>query len=1477
MSYLSISFAPPQNAKTSSSAGVMAEGELRCCGSPLFLKRRFGSGYTLVITRKSSCVLRALQDVVLQIVPSATLMSAVGTEVMFQLPMDAVSSFPALLDTLGTEQLGVEQFGISITTMEEVFCKIASGESQANNDAMLHDVSERQETEPHAGSDAAAAGAVSPPSSMFVQHVHAMFTKRCQYGHRDRVAILCTTVLPVIMLLVGLVLLKYGESGGIFANQVSTPMNLDKCTDQAVTPVPFIVGSDRSDAHPAVSAKVEARLSQMPGSMPEKMPYSGATAEGSQHLWGVNYEAGIPECGYAYHPRSDVPWTDRRFNYIGWPLELMDPELIVGFAQSVLTAGAGSDDAVAYGALIFHDELDQRPVDICSIPAVVSEPHSAVVSGNSDGAKCSVSIRAPPGQTVHLKILRNTLRTNTVSLYNATQPLPTNLMAVLSVNSTDQIVRSSTGTITIVENQEHPISTAGCAGCEEWSVLWSFQDACADSNEQCPVIVDQVASLGFDCHSTLGDINIDTIPFPPVDVRTGEPIVLPRNPVTGKEVTEPEFRLLAHQYMPRLIRQYGDNTLAEFCPVSCVDEVCINDRNNNCVRKNQCEQQGQASCHYSSSAIKPPQFACSTEELQTVATTCGNGWRDTGFCKSRCFGQLKPWLVHCEQQRQAAMAGLSWTSWGVLNAAMGLAPNCDARPFVSSDTSSSSSNPQVGVTIMVNSSAYHAAPTYMNIASNVLRKGPLHHDVDDHTQTAGASIIMNSYPLPFTQKQSALLDSIKALQAVLFIMIAFAFVPGGIVVYVVREKEQHHNSKHQQMISGASIPSFWLASFAYDVLVYCLPLCLSLLAILWVDLRALIEDGAFFACFMLLLGYGLAITSFTYCCSFLFDKHTKAQIVTVLFNVFLGMVLMVAQFIMAQIDATQPMNESLMPVYRLSPGFCLGHGLLTLTTSNLLTTYLGQSVIYEPLSAEIAGTDVLYLFVLTVIYLLLAIAIEYARSKPKIAAWFAPRSLRAVEDAPYSVDEDVQAEADRIERSAPGSADELIRLVNLRKVYRGSFRSAPKVAVRNMSFGVNTGECFGYLGINGAGKTTTMKILTGELLATSGQAYLGGLDITEHQQRVRHLIGYCPQFDALLDKLTTLEHLQLFGRLKGLQGLALEEAIAGILRMLGLTNFTNKLAGTLSGGNKRKLSVGIALIGRPRVIFLDEPSTGVDPVARRFMWGVISTVCKDPVHPCCVVLTSHVMEEIEALCTRVGVVVGGRLRCLGSNQHLKARFGRGYCLELKLKRPAAAAVAAVLRDPCLAARAGAPVLGGELGAVCAALGRGARAALVSPEDEGGWVIHEALQREGCVALPELARWWLGEDAVEQLDAFIQQRCPAARRIERQGSMLSYLVGDGVGAPELFRVAEATRHECGVEEYGVAQDTLEHIFNSFAAQQQEEGGSVRGMATPDRDGASAAGPSHNEVEHGSDPTCTSTANPVASNPSDGQAVLVAEDL
>ncbi|CAM9161961.1 unnamed protein product [Phaeothamnion confervicola] len=238
-----------------------------------------------------------------------------------------------------------------------------------------------------------------------------------------------------------------------------------------------------------------------------------------------------------------------------------------------------------------------------------------------------------------------------------------------------------------------------------------------------------------------------------------------------------------------------------------------------------------------------------------------------------------------------------------------------------------------------------------------------------------------------------------------------------------------------------------------------------------------------------------------------------------------------------------------------------------------------------------------------------------------------------------------------------------------------------KVAVKGVSLGIRKGECFGLLGINGAGKTSILSMLTGDVFPTMGDVLIGGR--RGEKGGLGRLLGYCPQVDPLLELMTATETLRFYGALKGIpRGPELEAAVAGILRQVGLGEHAHRVAGTYSGGNKRKLALGVALVGDPPVLLLDEPSCGVDAAARRGMWEVVARVAADR----SVVLTTHSLEECEALCTRVGIMVGGRLKCLGSCQRLKDRYGQGYVVEVRADESRHAEVASLMASLSPAAR-----------------------------------------------------------------------------------------------------------------------------------------------------------------------------------------------
>eukprot|EP00028_Trichosphaerium_sp_Am-I-7-wt_P002712 CAMPEP_0168530186 /NCGR_PEP_ID=MMETSP0405-20121227/14482_1 /TAXON_ID=498012 /ORGANISM="Trichosphaerium sp, Strain Am-I-7 wt" /LENGTH=461 /DNA_ID=CAMNT_0008554309 /DNA_START=766 /DNA_END=2151 /DNA_ORIENTATION=- len=276
-------------------------------------------------------------------------------------------------------------------------------------------------------------------------------------------------------------------------------------------------------------------------------------------------------------------------------------------------------------------------------------------------------------------------------------------------------------------------------------------------------------------------------------------------------------------------------------------------------------------------------------------------------------------------------------------------------------------------------------------------------------------------------------------------------------------------------------------------------------------------------------------------------------------------------------------------------------------------------------------------------------------------------------------DTDVVMEAKKVSSGDYDSAYPLV-IQNLTKIYAAK---PPKRALNNMSLAVPEGECFGLLGENGAGKTTMLSILTGLYQPTSGLAWVGGFDIRNNIDKVQRVMGMCPQFDILWDDLTVTEHILFYSRLRGYPPKKEKSHTEQLLRDVGLFRFKNRLSKKLSGGMKRRLSIAIALAGSSRIVFLDEPTTGLDPTSRRQIWKIIQRAKRGRA----IMLTTHSMEEAETLCTRIGVLAYGNLRCLGNQTHLKNKFATGYIIkinfDIKQKKKASDFVRKVLPNAVL--------------------------------------------------------------------------------------------------------------------------------------------------------------------------------------------------
>jgi ABC-2 type transport system ATP-binding protein len=220
-------------------------------------------------------------------------------------------------------------------------------------------------------------------------------------------------------------------------------------------------------------------------------------------------------------------------------------------------------------------------------------------------------------------------------------------------------------------------------------------------------------------------------------------------------------------------------------------------------------------------------------------------------------------------------------------------------------------------------------------------------------------------------------------------------------------------------------------------------------------------------------------------------------------------------------------------------------------------------------------------------------------------------------------------------------------------------------AVDHVSFDVTEGEIFGFLGANGAGKSTTIRMLCGLLRPTSGSARVGGVDVGRDPEAVKRRIGYMSQRFSLYEPLTVNQNITFFGGVYGLSRATLDERRAFVLEMAGLKGRENTLTRDLAGGWRQRLALGCAILHQPPIVFLDEPTGGVDPLSRRQFWDLIGNLSREGVT---VLVTTHYLDEAEH-CHRIAIIHAGKLAALGSATALKDRFASRPIIELTTDRP----------------------------------------------------------------------------------------------------------------------------------------------------------------------------------------------------------------
>ncbi|XP_035855343.1 retinal-specific phospholipid-transporting ATPase ABCA4 isoform X2 [Sander lucioperca] len=561
---------------------------------------------------------------------------------------------------------------------------------------------------------------------------------------------------------------------------------------------------------------------------------------------------------------------------------------------------------------------------------------------------------------------------------------------------------------------------------------------------------------------------------------------------------------------------------------------------------------------------------------------------------------------------------------------------------------------QNNVKVWYNNKGWHAVVSFMNVANNAILRAnlPKGANLDEYGITA------INHPLNLTKEQlseiTVLTTSVDAVVAICVIF-AMSFVPASFILYLIQERVTQ--AKHLQFVSGVSPLVYWMANFLWDMLNYSISAAMVVEIFIFFDKKCFTSPTNLQPLISLLMLYGWSVIPMMYPMSFIFSVPSTAYVSLSCINLFVGINSSAITFILDLFEGTTALykfNQLLKTLLLVLPHYCLGRGLIDMAMHQAVTdTYarFGEDYSPDPYNWDFIGKNLFCMAAEGFVYFILNILFQYR--------FFLDHWISDCPKPPIlGEDVDVAEERERLYQSE--KTNDILCIRDLSKTYKGTIIPA----VDRICVAISPGECFGLLGVNGAGKTTTFKMLTGDIDVTSGEASVAGHSILTNILDVHQNMGYCPQFDAIDELLTGREHLHLYARLRGVPEPEISRVAEWAIQKLGLSEYAGQSAGTYSGGNKRKLSTAIAMIGCPALVLLDEPTTGMDPLSRRFLWNSIMSVIQDRR---AVVLTSHSMEECEALCTRLAIMVNGSFKCLGTIQHLKYKFGDGYVVTMKIR------------------------------------------------------------------------------------------------------------------------------------------------------------------------------------------------------------------
>ncbi|CAK9823283.1 Cholesterol transporter ABCA5 [Anthophora retusa] len=590
--------------------------------------------------------------------------------------------------------------------------------------------------------------------------------------------------------------------------------------------------------------------------------------------------------------------------------------------------------------------------------------------------------------------------------------------------------------------------------------------------------------------------------------------------------------------------------------------------------------------------------------------------------------------------------------------------------------------PKLSLTVAYNDTMQHSLPILINLLSNTYHR--LISNKDDLKP-----IEVKTHPFQQTSQPQEF--NIGTASSAVFIGMNFVLLPITLVVDMVYDREI--KAKNQLRVNGLTFSMYFLTYFIVLVGLMAF-ICLCILGIIFLfDVPSLQEIPALITLGGLLMLYCPASILFSTCLSYIFDKMDSAQSILPNVAYFFGLIPFILVTILDMLGLGGTAAFVLHVIFSLLNTLYVPYAAVYYVERVHLMCSINAACHHLTMSDYLTTEIILMAFGVLLhcpVWFFALLLLDIKKSGGNVSDIFKHflrnggsigEEIMENSDIGEHEDGDVKAERQKVFNLITSSSVQeppVVLVQNLRKEYRpkesGSCSCCSKqdeeanqiqrkVAVRNLSLAVEPGEVFGLLGHNGAGKTTTMKIVIAEEAATRGRVQIGGHNINSNMTEAFRQMGYCPQHDAQWKNITVREHLECYAAIRGVPWGDIGRIVDLYLTGLQIHEHSDKQAQECSGGTRRKLSFAMAMIGGPKVVLMDEPSTGMDPRSKRFLWDTILASFQGGRGA---ILTTHSMEEADALCSRVGIMVKGELRCIGSTQHLKNLYGAGYTLEMKL-------------------------------------------------------------------------------------------------------------------------------------------------------------------------------------------------------------------